>query len=92
MAERPRSAAAQQARESVAANLRRLRKARGLTQAELAARLGIEPRHQQMLEAGESAPSFDLLVNVADVLEVTVGELFKPAKLAKVRRGRPSKR
>lgn len=91
MGERSRSGAAQQARENVAANVRALREARGLTQAALAERLGIETRHQQQLESGDSAPGFDLLVDLAAELGVAVGDLFAPARRRPARRGRPRK-
>ncbi len=75
----------------MAANVRRLREFRGLTQAALATELGIELRHQQHLEAGDSAPSFDLLVDLAGALGVAVGDLFVPATLERAPRGRPPK-
>ena len=91
MGERSRSRAAQQAREHVAANVQALRESRGFTQSGLAERLGVETRHLQMLEAAETAPGFDLLVDLAAELGVAVGDLFMPEKLWPARRGRPRK-
>ncbi|MCB9717013.1 MAG: helix-turn-helix transcriptional regulator [Myxococcales bacterium] len=91
MGERSRSPQAQQARAHVAGNLHRLRVRRGLTQAQLAERLGIEVRHLQFIEAAESAPGFDLLVDLAAELEVAVGDLFEEAETPARRRGRPPK-
>ena len=71
--------------------VRALRKRRKMTQAQLAERLGIEVRHLQFIEAAESAPGFDLLVDLAAELEVAVGDLFEEAETPARRRGRPPK-
>ncbi|MEM7151321.1 MAG: helix-turn-helix transcriptional regulator [Myxococcota bacterium] len=69
----------------------RLRRGRGLTQAALAQTLEIELRHLQLIESGDSAPGFDLLVDLAVKLEVEVGALFAPTALERAGRGRPKK-
>ncbi len=91
MGERERSVEAQQARAYVAANLKRNRARLGLTQAQFADKLQIEVRHLQFLEAGESAPGMDLLVDLAVAFGVEVGELFEPVEATQPRRGRPPK-
>jgi hypothetical protein len=59
-----------------AQNLRRLRLAAGLTQAELARRLKVSSIWICELESGRRPPSFRLLVRAAKVLGVEVPELL----------------
>lgn len=74
---------------SIAANIRRLREKRGLTQEQLAEAAGLETRYVQTLESGRANPSAAVLIIVAGSLEVSVGTLFRPAQLRKQRPGRP---
>jgi transcriptional regulator with XRE-family HTH domain len=70
-------------------NVRRLREARGWTQAELAERAGVEPRTIQGLELGVSA-RLSTIVAVANVLGVPVARLFRRASVPRPRGpGRP---
>lgn len=57
-------------------NLRSLRKKKGLTQEELAARLHIVRQTVSKWGKGLSVPDADLLVKLADILEVNVAELL----------------
>ena len=59
-----------------AATLRRLRRERGLTQAELSRRAKIALSYVGRLEAGTSAPGIDLLDRLAGALGVTPAELL----------------
>ena len=59
-----------------AANLRRLRHERGLTQAELSRRAKIALSYVGRLEAGTSAPGIDLLDRLAAALGVTPADLL----------------
>ena len=72
----------EEARQILAANVRRLRKARGMTQESAAHEIGIVPRHFQKLEAGELNITLHTLCKVASALRVGVAELF--ANLAAV--------
>lgn len=54
----------------VAINLRRLRRAQGLSQEELAGRAGINRNYVGMLEREENAATVDVLERLADVLGV----------------------
>jgi len=56
--------------------LKQRREALGLTQRELALRLGLKPRHVADLENGPSRPSFMLLGRVAEVLGFKKEDLF----------------
>ena len=57
-------------------NLRSLRKKKGLSQEELAVRLNIVRQTVSKWEKGSSVPDADLLIKLADVLEVSVAELL----------------
>ncbi|MFH5802785.1 helix-turn-helix domain-containing protein [Alienimonas sp. DA493] len=59
-----------------AANLRRLRHERGLTQAELSRRAKIALSYVGRLEAGTSAPGIDLLDRLAGALGVSPADLL----------------
>ena len=64
-------------RETVARNLRRLRRSKGLSQEELADRAGINRNYVGMLEREENAATVDMLETLADVLNVDPIELLK---------------
>lgn len=55
--------------------LRLLRQARGVTQVRLAELLGITPRSYNRWERGGNAPQLEMLVKIADVLQVSLDEL-----------------
>ncbi len=57
-------------------NLARLRNARGLNQNEMAERLGISTRHLQRVEAGKSAPSLPLLLDLYKTLKTSWNDIF----------------
>ena len=57
-------------------NLKFLRKKKGLSQEELAVRLNIVRQTVSKWEKGLSVPDADLLVKLADILEVSVAELL----------------
>lgn len=57
-------------------NIKELRKAKGLSQQELAERLHVVRQTVSKWEQGLSVPDADLLVRLADCLEVSVGELL----------------
>jgi PAS domain S-box-containing protein len=63
-------------RSTFGKRLRTLRKAAGLTQAEIAGRLGVTVEHISNMERGKAAPSFELLHHLADELEVDPGALL----------------
>jgi transcriptional regulator with XRE-family HTH domain len=59
-------------------HLRKIRRAKDLTQEQLAEAVGITPEFLSNLERGVNGPSFDTLQKLADVLEVDVSEFFTP--------------
>ena len=54
----------------VGANVRRLRRAKGLTQEDLAGEAGIGMRHLGRIERAEISPTVDILAKVAEALGV----------------------
>lgn len=71
---------------AIGSNLRRIRSASGLTQAELAERAGISRVGYRNIETGKSLPRVDTLNTLASALGVRIQELVTPvAKLARVR-------
>lgn len=76
---------------SIAANVRRLREAAGLSQADLAERAAVDVRAVQRVEEALVNSRVTLLVSLATVLGATVNDLLAPATLTPRRRGRPAK-
>ena len=64
------------------ANLRRIRKERGMTQSELAAASGIHRITISKYEAGKVTPNVDSAKSLAEALGVTVDELINGKKEA----------
>ena len=57
-------------------NIRRLRRAAGLSQEELAGRLGVSRQSVSLWEQGETNPTVENIYAMADVLEVSFDELM----------------
>lgn len=57
--------------------VRELRKERGLSQVELAAKVGIDRSYMGFLERGERNPSLEMIAKIAEALSVTPDELLK---------------
>lgn len=68
--------------DRVGANVRRLRKAKGLSQEALAHEAGMSMRYLAGLERGEENPSLLFLVKLAEALDVEPGRLFEDAPSA----------
>jgi len=75
--------------KSIAANVRRLRSKRKLTQQQLAEEAGVDLRYLQKIEAAEIDFGVSLLEVLADALDVKPSTLLKSARLASPVRGRP---
>ena len=65
-------------RHLVGQNLRRARKAKGLTQEQLSERTGFAQQHLSELETGQGNPTVVTLYELAQVLDVTVAMLVTP--------------
>lgn len=76
--------------QSIAYNIRTLRKTKSLTQGDLAAQLHVTRQAVSSWERGGSCPDFDTLKSLAEILEATPKQLLygvksdKPLKLKKV--------
>lgn len=57
--------------KSMGIRIRELRRKRGWTQDELAARLNISDRHMRNIESGKCGVSIDLLVEIADIFGIS---------------------
>ncbi len=69
--------------KSVGALVATRRKAIGLTQAELAEKLGIEQESMSRIETGNITPSLTRLVSLADALNCSVESLLRPCSYRK---------
>jgi transcriptional regulator with XRE-family HTH domain len=81
--------ASDQLLRDVGARVAELRRAKGLTQSELAARLDSSDKHLQRVEAGQENLTLRTLSGLALALGVQVAALFRPALATVRRRGRP---
>ncbi len=77
--------------ESIAANVVRLRTAKGLTQEAFAEAASLAPRYFQRIERGEVNLSVVVLMRLVEALGVPVARLLREAELPKARAGRPPK-
>lgn len=62
--------------KTITNNLESIRKEKGLTQVELAAKLNVQQSTISHIENGERNPSAELLCNLAEALGVTIDELI----------------
>lgn len=60
----------------VAANIRKCRRAAGLTQAALAEEVGMSPQHLSKIERCVSSPTVNTLAKIAECLNVKPGRFF----------------
>ncbi|MCC6334324.1 MAG: helix-turn-helix transcriptional regulator [Myxococcales bacterium] len=74
----------------IAANVRRRRERLGLTQEQLSERAGFDIRFFRFIEQARKDVSVSTLVRLSNVLGCDPGALFKPARPAVRRPGRPS--
>ena len=71
----------------LAENLKALRKAKGLSQEELAARLHVVRQTVSKWEKGRSVPDADLLIRLAEELDATSAALLGPEVPPEAERG-----
>lgn len=65
--------------EDIGARVRRLRKARGLSLSEVATRAGLSSGFLSQLERGISAGSIRAVAQIAEALDVSLGDIFHSA-------------
>ncbi len=61
--------------ESLGKNIRRYRRVADLTQEKLADRIGYTPSHVGAVENASGVPSFEMLIKIADTLNVSMDQL-----------------
>lgn len=75
----------------IAANVRRLREKKGLTQEALAAAAGLDLSYEQRVERAATNLSIAVLVTLAEALDVPPARLLRAARMPRIVRGRPRK-
>ena len=78
--------------QSIAANVLRLRRRRGLTQEQLAEAAELDPRYIQQIERARTNLSLSVFVALAEALGVAPAVLLRKAALPPAKIGRPAKR
>ncbi len=63
-------------KEKLGLRIKEFRKARGLSQEQLAELIGIDQKHVSRLEVGKSYPTIDRLEKIAAALDVPMGRFF----------------
>ncbi len=53
-----------------------IRKQKGLTQEALAGIMEVSPKYLSSIERGKENPTLNMLINIADSLEVDLGQIF----------------
>jgi transcriptional regulator with XRE-family HTH domain len=74
---------------AIGANVTRLRKSRGMTQAQLAEAIDVETNFLQKIEYGTGVPSLSTVARLARVLRVPAAALFRAGRARSARAGRP---
>lgn len=65
-------------KEECGINIRKMRKEKGLTQEELAEKIGVKQGAISQFECGVIQPSVNTLVKIANVLDCSVDDLIAP--------------
>jgi transcriptional regulator with XRE-family HTH domain len=81
----------EEALASIGANVRKLRRSKGLTQEQLAEHSDLHMTYIQGIERGTRNISVGVLLTLANALNVPPYRLLRPAKLEPPKRGRPRK-
>jgi len=66
----------EQAQEWVIENIKRIRKAKGWNQKDLAEQSNLTRSQFSLIESGKQQPGINILVRIAKALDIEVGELF----------------
>lgn len=68
-------------KEIIGKKIRQLRIERGLSQEELSEKIDISPRHMCTIENGNSFPSIETFIKIAEILEIDINEFFNLTKI-----------
>lgn len=77
---------------NIGQRVRELREQQGLTQQQLAEKIGVNLSTLAKIEAGRNDASLATAVAIAKALQTTVDDLVRPVKQERRPRGRPRKR
>lgn len=64
-------------RQLLGARIKEIRKNRGLSQEQLAEKVGLDSKFISKIEVGRNAPSLETMESIARVLEVEIKDLFE---------------
>jgi len=73
------------AHDFIGKNLRMYRKAKGLTQGEVAQQAGISRTAYRNIETGKADPKVDTLISICNALGVKIQDVCTPARTLRVR-------
>lgn len=62
---------------SIGNKVQKIRRSLGMTQEVLAEKINVTPTHISRIETGTSSPSLQTLVDICNVLEITIDELMQ---------------
>ncbi len=68
-------------KEIIGKKIRQLRIERGFSQEELSEKIDISPRHMCTIENGNSFPSIETFIKIAQILEIDINEFFNLTKI-----------
>lgn len=68
-------------KEYLGSRIKELRQKTKLTQAQLAEKIGIDPKHLSRIEGGKNYPSLDTLEKLAFSLNIQISDLFEVSHL-----------
>lgn len=60
----------------IGARIKEIRTKKGITQEQLSERMEINPKYLSSIERGKENPTLNTLINLAESLEVDIGEIF----------------
>ncbi len=63
-------------RKNISKNIGKYREAKGMSQKELAKKLGVVPSRISNWETGANCPTIDILFEVCEILEVSVNDIY----------------
>jgi len=63
-------------KELLGARIKEMRRSCGLSQEQLAEKIGVEPRHMSRIEVGKNYPTIDRLEKIAEALNVPLKDFF----------------
>ena len=63
-------------KETIGKKIRQIRKEKGFSQEELSEKIDISPRHMCTIENGNSFPSIETFIKIAEILYININDFF----------------